>query len=69
MKRYNVPRLIFINKMDRNGANPFRAIEMIRNRLGMKIAAVQIPIGVDSEHTGLIDLITMKGYLFEGDSG
>ena len=48
MTRYSVPRLIFINKLDRMGANPMNVIEGIRKRLGIKVAAVQLPIGIDS---------------------
>ena len=69
MTRYKVPRIIFVNKLDRQGANPFKAIDMVRNRLGMKVAAVQIPIGLDSELRGLVDLIEMQAYQFDGPNG
>ncbi len=69
MKRYNVPRIIFINKLDRMGANPWTAIEGARNRLHLKCAALQAPIGSDQSFRGLIDLVKMKAVYFEGKSG
>lgn len=69
MKRYNVPRIIFINKLDRMGANPWLALQAIRGKLGVKAAAVQIPIGLDQELKGVVDIIMRKAYLFEGTSG
>lgn len=69
MKRYNVPRIIFINKLDRMGANPWAAIEGARDRLSLNAAAVQIPIGLDTTLQGLVDLIKMKAIYFEGPSG
>lgn len=69
MSRYKVPRIIFINKLDRMGANPWSAIKSIRNRLNLTVAAVQIPIGSDSTLIGLVDIIKMKAYYFEGLKG
>jgi len=69
MKRYNVPRIIFINKLDRMGANPWAAIEGARRRLHLNCAAVQTPIGLDHNLKGIIDLLKMKAYYFEGKSG
>lgn len=69
MKRYNVPRIIFINKLDRMGANPDRCVTQARERLGLKCAAVQIPIGTENGLRGLIDIIRMKAIYFEGNSG
>ncbi|KAM3128086.1 hypothetical protein pb186bvf_019787 [Paramecium bursaria] len=69
MSRYNVPRIIFINKLDRMGANPWSAISSIRKRLGLTVAAVQIPIGSDQTFSGLVDLIKMKAYYFDGLKG
>jgi elongation factor G len=69
MTRYNVPRIIFINKLDRMGANAWQAIDSIRNRLGLSVAAMQVPIGYDQAFTGLIDLIKMKAFYFDGQSG
>ncbi len=69
MKRYNVPRLAFINKLDRAGANPFRVINAIREKLFLNAAAVQIPIGLEDQHKGEVDLVRMKAMYFEGDDG
>lgn len=52
MKRYDVPRLMFINKCDRMGANPFRVIDMARDKLRLNAAAVQLPIGLEDHHAG-----------------
>ncbi len=69
MKRYNVPRLAFINKLDRAGANPFRVIQAIREKLFLNAAAVQIPIGLEDQHKAVVDLVKMVSYGFEGDDG
>ena len=69
MMRYNVPRIMFINKLDRMGANPFHAIDSVRDKLGLKCAAVQIPIGTDERLKGLVDIIEGKAYFFEGSNG
>ncbi|KAJ5128742.1 Elongation factor G [Penicillium atrosanguineum] len=69
MRRYNVPRLSFVNKMDRMGANPFKAIEQINTKLKMPAAAVQVPIGAEDEFEGVVDLITMKAIYNVGESG
>lgn len=69
MKRYNVPRISFINKMDRMGANPWKAIEQINQKLKMPAAALQIPIGLEDEHEGVVDLVEMKAMYFEGPRG
>lgn len=69
MKRYNVPRLSFINKMDRMGANPWKAVEQINSKLKMPAAAIQIPIGAEDEFEGVVDLIEMKALYFEGPRG
>jgi elongation factor G len=69
MKRYGVPRLIFINKLDRMGSNPWSAISAARDRLGLKCAAIQIPIGQDNDFVGLVDLLRMKALYFDGESG
>ena len=62
--RYNVPRICFINKMDRTGAGFWRTLEMIRDRLGAKAAPVQLPIGQESTFQGVIDLLDMKALLY-----
>ncbi len=69
MKRYNVPRLAFINKLDRAGANPFRVIQAIREKLFLNAAAVQIPIGLEDQHKAVVDLVKMVSYGFEGEDG
>ena len=69
MKRYNVPRLAFINKLDRQGSNPWKVIDDVRRQLKLNAAATQIPIGLEGEHTGVVDLIRRKAYLFHGEKG
>jgi elongation factor G len=69
MKRYNVPRISFVNKMDRMGANPWKAVEQINTKLKMPAAALQIPIGTEDEFEGVVDLIEMKSLYFEGPRG
>ncbi|KAK0655658.1 P-loop containing nucleoside triphosphate hydrolase protein [Cercophora newfieldiana] len=69
MKRYNVPRISFINKMDRMGANPFRVVDMINNKLKIPAAAIQIPIGSEKEFEGVVDLIEMRSIRNEGQRG
>lgn len=64
-----VPRLCFVNKLDRMGASFDKSFLTILDRLSKKAVKIQIPIGVDSEHEGVIDLLKMKGYLFEGEKG
>ncbi len=62
--RYNVPRICFINKMDRTGAGFWRTIEMIRDRLGAKAAPIQLPIGQEATFQGVIDLLTLKALYY-----
>ncbi|TWU16753.1 elongation factor G [Allorhodopirellula heiligendammensis] len=69
MKRYQIPRLAFINKMDRTGANPRRVVEQLRNKLGADAFLAQLPIGAEENFRGVVDLIEMKAYTFEGDQG
>ena len=69
MKRYKVPCIAFINKCDRSGANPFRVIEQIRGKLGHNAVPLQIPIGLESDFQGVVDLLLMKAIYFDGDSG
>lgn len=69
MKRYNIPRISFVNKMDRAGANPFKAVDQITNKLRLPAAAVQVPIGVEDEFKGVVDLITMRASYSEGVKG
>ncbi|KAN0078413.1 P-loop containing nucleoside triphosphate hydrolase protein [Tylopilus felleus] len=69
MRRYDVPRISFINKMDRPGANPWRVIGQIRSKLKIAAAAVQVPIGVEDELKGVVDLVQWKAIYNEGDKG
>jgi elongation factor G len=66
--RYGVPRIAFVNKMDRIGADYFMAIESMREKLGANAIAVQCPIGAESDFKGMVDLITMRAYLFLDES-
>ena len=67
--RFSVPRICFINKMDRVGASYERSIESIKNRLGAKPITVQLPIGAEAEFEGVVDLFTMKAIIWGDDSG
>ena len=69
MRRYNVPRLAFINKLDRSGANPHRVIGQLRDKLKINAVPVQLPIGVEAEHEGVIDLVQREAIYFEGEAG
>jgi elongation factor G len=69
MRRYRVPRLALINKLDRSGANPRKVIEGLREKLGHNAVAMQIPIGVEADFSGVVDLVTMKAVRFEGPNG
>ncbi len=69
MRRYNVPRIAFINKLDRQGANPIRVRDQLRDKLNHNAVLMQLPIGLEDAHAGVIDLVTMKACYFEGDAG
>ena len=69
MRRYKVPRLAFINKLDRAGANPFRVTEALREKLRHNAVLMQIPIGLEEGHAGVVDLVKMKAFTFHGDNG
>jgi elongation factor G len=69
MRRYNVPRVAFINKLDRSGANPFRATEQLREKLKHNAVLMQIPIGLESQFEGVVDLTTMEALYFDGANG
>ena len=69
MKRYKVPCIAFINKCDRSGANPFRVISQLRTKLGHNAVAMQIPIGLEIDAEGVVDLVSMKALYFDGDNG
>ena len=63
---YKVPRIIFSNKMDKMGADFYKSLQSVSDRLGAKTAAIELPIGAESEFNGVIDLVTMKAYHFDG---
>jgi elongation factor G len=69
MKRYNVPRIAFVNKCDRQGANPFRVCDQLRDKLGHNSVMTQIPIGLEERHEGVVDLVEMRAIYFEGENG
>jgi len=66
--KYRVPRLAFVNKMDRVGADYFRVVKMIEDRLGARPAVLQLPIGAEDKFSGIIDLVTMKAVVWEDES-
>lgn len=67
--RYNVPRIAFVNKMDRTGANFYRVYEQIKDRLGANPVAIQIPIGSEAEFQGIVDLVRMRAKIYKDDLG
>jgi len=69
MNRYKIPRIAFVNKCDRRGANPFRVVKQINEKLYQNAVLLQIPIGLESEFKGVIDLITMEAIYFDAPSG
>ena len=69
MRRYKVPRIAFINKLDRAGANPFRVTDMLRDKLHHNAILMQIPIGLEDKLEGVVDLIRWKAVYFKGDQG
>ncbi len=69
MNRYKVPRVAFVNKCDRSGADPIRVNEQLRARLNHKTALMQLPIGLEADLSGVIDLVTMKAMYFDGPYG
>jgi elongation factor G len=69
MKRYSVPRLAFVNKLDRSGANPIRVLGMVRDKLRLNAVMVQLPIGLEENHIGQIDLVKMTSYTYSGPDG
>ena len=69
MKRYKVPCIAFINKCDRSGANPFRVMEQLKRKLGHNPVALQIPIGLEADMEGVVDLVSMKAFYFDGEKG
>lgn len=69
MTRYNVPRIAFINKCDRSGANPLRVVGQLREKLKHNAVLMQIPIGLEANHKGVVDLVAMKACYFDGPHG
>ena len=69
MKRYKVPCIAFVNKCDRSGANPLRVIQQLREKLGHNAVAMQLPIGLEADFQGVVDLISMKAIYFDGEKG
>ena len=70
MKRYHVPRIAFVNKCDRTGANPYRVKDQLIEKLGLNAVLMQIPIGLEDRLQGVVDLVEMKAYYFDaGDDG
>ena len=66
--KYNVPRMIFVNKMDKIGADFFKSVEMVENRLGATPVVVQLPIGAENDFTGVVDLIEMKALIWRDET-
>ncbi|PFH37994.1 putative elongation factor EF-G [Besnoitia besnoiti] len=69
MKRYSVPRLIFVNKLDRDGADPQRALVALRRKLGISTCPLQLPIGLEGRHRGVVDIIRRQALYFDGAFG
>ena len=69
MKRYRVPRLAFVNKMDNPGANYQRVADMLKEKLGHHPVRLQVPMGAEDRFVGIIDAITQKAYYFDGENG
>ena len=69
LKRYNVPRIAFVNKCDRTGANPFKVRNQLREKLGLNAVLVQIPIGLEDKLEGVVDLVSMRAVYFDGIQG
>jgi elongation factor G len=68
-ERYKVPRIGFINKMDRTGANFYKVVDQVRDRLRANAVPIQIPIGAEAQFSGLVDLVAMKAYIYTNDAG
>ncbi|MBN2419711.1 MAG: elongation factor G, partial [Deltaproteobacteria bacterium] len=69
MNRYKVPRLAFINKCDRSGADPFKVVRQMKERLNLKAVLMQLPIGLEADLKGVVDLVSMKAVYFDGKFG
>ena len=66
--KYKVPRICFVNKLDRTGADFFRCVDMIRDRLGAKPLVIQVPIGIEASLTGVVDLVKMKAQVWKNEA-
>jgi len=69
MRRYNVPRIAFINKVDRSGSNPDRVMQQLEEKLSLKPVMLTMPIGLEDQFQGVVDLLKMKAVYFDGDNG
>ena len=69
MRRYGVPRLCFVNKCDRTGADPWRVLEQVRSKLKLNAAAVHVPVGLEDKHDGVVDLVRNEAVTFSGPNG
>jgi len=69
MRRYGVPRIAFINKVDRSGSNPDRVIQQLEDKLSLKPLLITMPIGLEDQFKGVVDLLKMKAIYFDGDNG
>ncbi|MBN1141950.1 MAG: GTP-binding protein, partial [Deltaproteobacteria bacterium] len=69
MRRYKIPSIAFINKCDRSGANPDRVVAQLREKLGHKAVLLQMPIGLEADFQGVVDLVAMKALYFDGANG
>jgi len=69
MRRYKVPRLAFVNKMDRAGANPFRVVQQLKEKLNHNAVLVEYPIGLEDKFQGVVDLVRMKACYYDGENG
>ena len=69
MKRYKVPCVAFVNKCDRSGANPTRVMQQLKEKLGHNAVAMQMPIGLEADFDGVVDLVSMQALYFDGDNG
>lgn len=68
-EKYHVPRMVFVNKMDKVGADFYRSVEMVESRLGAKAMVLQLPIGSENDFQGVVDLVEMKAYIWDGTIG
>jgi elongation factor G len=69
MRRYDVPRIAFVNKLDRSGANPFKVAEQLTEKLKHNAVLIQLPIGLEEGHVGVVDLVGMRALYCEGENG